>query len=96
MGIGCSLDITSTTRDRPIRIERVDVPVWLEKRPAGLLRDLAERKRMTVWSCLEEILLHPNDSVGPHTTSQLKYIGELNKKHGIDYDSHGSYRFAEQ
>jgi hypothetical protein len=50
MGIGCSLDITSTTRDRPIRIERVDVPVWLEKRPAGLLRDLAERKRMTVWS----------------------------------------------
>ena len=50
---------------------------------------------MTVGSCLEEILLHTNDGVGPHTTAQLKYIEELKKKHGIDYDSHGSYRFAE-
>jgi hypothetical protein len=79
----------------PIRIERVDVPVRLEKRLAGLLQDLAEYKRMTVESCLEEILLHTNDGVGPHTTSQLKYIEELKNKHGIDYDNHGSYRFAE-
>jgi catechol 2,3-dioxygenase-like lactoylglutathione lyase family enzyme len=79
-----------------IRIERVDVPVRLEKRLAGLLQDLAEHKRMSVGSCLEEILLHTNDGVGPHTASQLKYIDELKKKHGIDYDSHGSYRFVEE
>jgi catechol 2,3-dioxygenase-like lactoylglutathione lyase family enzyme len=79
-----------------IRIERVDVPVRLEKRLAGLLQDLAEHKRMTVGSCLEEILLHTNDGVQPHTASQLKYIAELKKKHGIDYDSHGSYRFVEE
>jgi len=71
------------------------VPVRLEKRLARLLQDLAKYKRMTVGSCLEEILLHTNDGVGPHTTAQLKYIEELKKKHGIDYDSHGSYRFAE-
>ena len=80
----------------PIKIERVDVPVRLEKRLAGLLKDLAEHKRMSVDSCLEEILLHTNDGVGPHTKSQLKYIEELKKKHGIDYDSHGSYRFVEE
>jgi catechol 2,3-dioxygenase-like lactoylglutathione lyase family enzyme len=80
----------------PIRIERVDVPVRLEKRLAGLLTDLAAHKRMSVDSCLEEMLLHTNDGVGPHTTSQLKYIEELKKKHGIDYDSHGSYRFVEE
>ena len=68
----------------------------LEKRLAGLLQDLAIHKRMTVGSCLEEILLHTNDGVGPHTGSQLKYIAELKKKHGIDYDSHGSYRFVEE
>jgi len=79
----------------PIRIERVDVPVRLEKRLAGLLKDLAEYKRMSVGSCLEEILLHTNDGVEPHTKAQLKYIEELKKKHGIDYDSHGSYRFVE-
>jgi catechol 2,3-dioxygenase-like lactoylglutathione lyase family enzyme len=80
----------------PIKIERVEVPMRLENRLAGLLTDLAAHKRMSVGSCLEEILLHTNDGVGPHTKSQLKYIEELKKKHGIDYDSHASYRFVEE
>ena len=79
-----------------IRIERMDVPVRLEKRLAGLLADLAEHKRMTVYSCLEEMLLHTNEGVGPHTAATLRHIEELKKKHGIDYDSHGSYRFVEE
>lgn len=86
----------------PIDIERVDVPVRLEKRLAALLADLAAYKRMSVSSCLEEILLHTNEPIGdtgqvpsPHTKSQLRHIQELKKKHGIDYDSHGSYRFRE-
>ena len=80
----------------PIKIERVEVPVRLEKRLAALLQDLAQHKRMSVNSCLEEMLLHTNDGVGPHTQTTLHYIQELKKKHGIDYDSHGSYRFVEE
>jgi len=80
----------------PIKIERVDVPVRLEKRLAALLQDLAKHKRMSVNSCLEEMLLHTNDGVGPHTQTTLRHIQELKKKHGIDYDSHASYRFAEK
>jgi catechol 2,3-dioxygenase-like lactoylglutathione lyase family enzyme len=80
----------------PIKIERVDVPVRLEKRLAALLLDLAEHKSMSVNSCLEEMLLHSNDGVGPHTQTTLRHIQELKKKHGIDYDSHGSYRFDEE
>jgi catechol 2,3-dioxygenase-like lactoylglutathione lyase family enzyme len=80
----------------PIKIERADVPVRLEKRLAALLQDLAEHKRMSVSSCLEEMLLHTNDGVGPHTQTTLQYISELKKKHGIDYDSHASYRFVEE
>jgi catechol 2,3-dioxygenase-like lactoylglutathione lyase family enzyme len=84
-----------------ILIERVDVPVRLEKRLAALLTDLAKHKRMSVSSALEEILLHTNEPLGdgvasPHTAGQLRVIQELKKKHGIDYDSHGSYRFKEK
>ena len=68
----------------------------LERRLAALLRDLAEHKRMSVSSCLEEILLHTNDGVGPHTNAQLRHIAELKTKHGIDYDTHASYRFQER
>jgi hypothetical protein len=79
----------------PLKIDRVDVPVRLEKRLAALLQDLAQHKRASVDSCLEEILLHTNEGVGPHTKTTLQYIQELKKKHGIDYDSHASYRFVE-
>jgi hypothetical protein len=48
----------------PIKIERVDVPLRLEKRLPALLQDLAEHKRISVSRCLEEILLHPNEGVG--------------------------------
>ena len=85
----------------PVPIERVDVPVRLEKRLAALLEDLARYKRMSVSSCLEEILLHTNEPLGdgvasPHTARQLRYIQELKAKHGIEYDSHASYRFVER
>ncbi|MGC2698358.1 MAG: VOC family protein [Candidatus Angelobacter sp.] len=80
----------------PIKIERVDVPVRLEKRLAALLQGLAKHKRMSVSSCLEEVLLHTNEGVGPHTQTTLRYIQELKKEHGIEYDSHASYRFVEE
>lgn len=79
-----------------IPIERVDVPVRLEKRLAALLQDLARQKHMTVNSCLEEMILHTNEGVGPHTKTTLRHIQELKKKHGIDYDCHASYRFVEK
>jgi hypothetical protein len=34
--------------------------------------------------------------VGPHTQSDLAFIQTLKQKHGIDYDTHGSYRFVER
>jgi catechol 2,3-dioxygenase-like lactoylglutathione lyase family enzyme len=80
----------------PIEIALVDFPVRLEQRLAALLHDLAEHKRMSVTSCLEETLLHTLEGVGPHTKSDLRYIEKLKKKHGIDYDSHASYRFVER
>jgi len=84
-----------------IKVERVDLNVRIEKRLAALLEDLAKFKRMSTGSLLEEILLHTNEPLGdgvasPHTKRQLDYIQELKKKHGIDYDSHGSYRFVEE
>ena len=85
----------------PIPVDRVEFPIRIEKRLAALLQDLAAYKRMSLTSCLEEILLHTCEPYGdgvasPHTARQLAYIQELKRKHGIDYDSHGSYRFVER
>jgi catechol 2,3-dioxygenase-like lactoylglutathione lyase family enzyme len=85
----------------PLEIERVDVPIRLEKRLAAVLHDLAQHKHMSLSSCLEETLLHTFEPLGdgvasPHTKSDLRYIQQLKKKHAMDYDSHASYRFVEK
>jgi catechol 2,3-dioxygenase-like lactoylglutathione lyase family enzyme len=79
-----------------IVIDRVEFRARIEKRLAALFQELAEYKRMTVGSCLEETLLHTLEGVGPHTKTDLRHIEQLKRKHGIDYDSHASYRFAER
>ena len=84
----------------PLKIEREDVSVRLEKRLAAALRDLAEHKRMSLTSCFEETFLHTFERLGdgvasPHTIADLNYIQKLKEKHGIDYDCHASYRFVE-
>lgn len=89
------------SREPALEIERVDVPVRLERRLAAVLEDLAARKGMSVSSCLEETLLHTFEPLGlgvasPHTRAELRYIEELKRNHGIDYDSHASYRFVER
>ena len=88
-------------RKPPVEIERVDVPIRLESRLAAVLRDLAARKGISVSSCLEETLLHTFEPLGdgvasPHTKADLRYIEELKRKHGLDYDTHSSYRFVER
>ncbi len=79
-----------------LEIERVDVPVRLEKRLAALIADLAAHKRMSLASLLEETLLHTLDGVEPHTPADLRAIEALKRQHGIDYDTHASYRFVER
>ncbi|MGI9516168.1 MAG: VOC family protein [Pirellulaceae bacterium] len=88
----------------PVRVERVNVDVRLEKRLAQLLVDLAGHKQMTVGQTLEETLLHSFEAMpdfagqgvaSPHTKRTLRHIAELKKKHRIDYDTHDTYRFTE-
>jgi uncharacterized glyoxalase superfamily protein PhnB len=84
-----------------LEIERVDVPVRLERRIAAVLADLAAHKGMSVSECLEETLLHTFEPFGggvasPHTATQLAHITSLKARYGIDYDTHASYRFVER
>ena len=62
---------------------------------------VAAYKGMTISSCLEETLLHTWEPLGdgvasPHTKADLRKIQQMKQEHGIDYDSHGSYRFVER
>lgn len=89
-------------REPKLPVERVTIEARIEKRLAALLDELAKHKGMTLGETLEETLLHtfePVDRGGvasPHTARTLAAIQELKTKHGIDYDTHASYRFVER
>ena len=96
----CKMNLKRPMKDRSARDQppkrRIDCDQPSPAvRLAALVQDLAKHKRMSVDSCFEEMLLHTNEGVGPHTPTTLAYIQELKKNHGIDYDSHASYRFVE-
>jgi uncharacterized glyoxalase superfamily protein PhnB len=85
-----------------LAIARTPFEARIEKRLAALLGDLARHKNMTLGEMLEETFLHtfekaPGGGVAsPHTEKTLAHIKELKSKHGIDYDTHASYRFVEK
>ncbi len=88
-------------REPKLKVRRVPVKVRVEKRLAGLMRDLARHKNMTVGEMLEEALLHSFEPVAedgvasPHTRRTLEHVKILKKQHRIDYDCHANYRFIE-
>jgi hypothetical protein len=88
-----------------IPIERVQLGIRVEKRLAQVLKGLAEFKGATLEQLIEEIVLHSFEPVpghegqqcaSPHSKKSLEAIVGLKKVYGMDYDVHGSYRFAEQ
>jgi uncharacterized glyoxalase superfamily protein PhnB len=89
-------------REPKLEIERVDFSARIEKRLAALLDDLARHKNMTRGEMLEETFLHTFEPVphggvaSPHTERTLAHIQQLREKHGIEYETHASYRFLER
>ena len=90
------------SREPKLAVERVKVEARIEKRLAALLGDLAAHKKVSVGEAIEEMMLHSFEEVkeggvaSPHTHHTLDVIGDLKRKHGIDYDVHANYRFVEK
>lgn len=89
----------------PVPVVRIELNTKIEKRLAAMLTDLADYKQMSVTEVLEETLLHSFEAApgqagrtvaSPHTKRQMKFIDDLKQKHGVDYDTHDSYRFIEK
>jgi len=95
MDTNFDLVIICSTTDRRSR-SSASTSLCASRNASPLLVDLAAFKHMSLSSCLEETLLHALAGVGPHNKTDLRHIEKLKQKHGIDYDSHASYRFVER
>jgi catechol 2,3-dioxygenase-like lactoylglutathione lyase family enzyme len=86
-----------------LKIERAPLDARIEKRLLSVLSDLAARTNRSLGEVLEETLLHsfeqvpghPGAVASPHSPKTFGLIDELKLEHGLDYETHASYRFTE-
>jgi uncharacterized glyoxalase superfamily protein PhnB len=79
-----------------LAIQRVEVPVRLERRLAAVLEDLAARKGLAIGELLEDLLLHAFEGATTLSRADLAHLDTLKQKHGLDYDTHAPARFVEK
>jgi uncharacterized glyoxalase superfamily protein PhnB len=93
-----------STPAKDLKIKRTAVEVRMEERLAAVLLGLAKETNRSVSEVLEEVLLHSFEPVpgqvgeavaSPHAKATFHLIEGLKAKHGLDYDTHASYRFTE-
>lgn len=93
-----------STPAKDLKIKRTPVEVRMEERLAAVLLGLAKETNRSVSEVLEEVLLHSFEPVpgqigqavaSPHAKATFHLIEGLKAKHGLDYDTHASYRFTE-
>ena len=87
--------VTMTTEE-PVRIERVQTGVRLEKRLLKVLKALADYHDLSLGDLLEGIVLHAFEGKPPFGDESLAKIGELKRVFGLTLDASHSHRLIEQ
>jgi hypothetical protein len=84
------------TTAEPVRIERVQTGVRLEKRLLKVLKALADYHDLSLGDLLEGIVLHAFEGKAPFGEESLAKIGELKRVFGLTLDASHSHRLVEQ
>jgi hypothetical protein len=82
--------------DEPIRVERVQTGVRMEKRLLKVLKGLAEYLNMSLGDLLEGITLHAFEGRAPFEAPTRKKIEQLKAVYGMDYGSEMSHRMLDE
>jgi hypothetical protein len=80
---------------QPIKVDRVQTGVRIEKRMLKVLKALAEYLDMTLGDLLEGIVLASFEGSSPFVPSTLQKIEQLKEVYGMDYGVEASHRMIE-
>jgi hypothetical protein len=79
----------------PIRVERIQTGMRMEKRILKVLKALAEYLDMTLGDLIEGIVLHAFEGKPPFNDPLLKKIEEIKKVYELDLTSGHSHKLTE-
>ena len=81
---------------KPLKVERIQTGVRMEKRMLKVLKALAEVHDLSLGDLLEGIVLHAFDGILPFNTEGIAQIQKLKEIYGMDYDSSASHHMIDQ
>jgi hypothetical protein len=80
----------------PIKVERVQTGVRLEKRMLKVLKAIAEQKDMSLGDLLEGIVLHAFEGKAPFSPQTLKDIEQFRSLYGLTLHAQDSHQLRER
>ncbi len=80
---------------QPIKVDRVQTGVRIEKRMLKVLKALAEYLDMTLGDLLEGIVLASFEGNSPFVPSTIRKIEQLKEVYGMNYGVEASHRMVE-
>ncbi len=83
-------------RTQPIRVERVQTGVRIEKRMLKVLKGLAEYLDMTLGDLIEGIVLASFEGKSPFVERTLSKIEQLKGIYGMDFGAEARHRMIEE
>jgi hypothetical protein len=91
-----------TASQGPLKVERVQLGVRMEKSMVKVLKGLAEFNGVTLGELLEKVVLHSFEpmkgqegewSASPHSKAALKAVADLARIYGMHHETHANRRF---
>lgn len=79
----------------PVKVERIQTGVRMEKRIVKVLKGLAEFHDITLGDLLEGIVLHAFEGKAPFSRPTLAVVADLKKIYGLDLGASASHRLRE-
>jgi hypothetical protein len=80
----------------PIRVQRVQTGVRIEKRMLKVLKGLAEYLDMSLGDLIEGITLAAFEGRSPFVATTLAKIEQLKEVYGMDYGAEASHRMLDE
>lgn len=87
--------MTAANEQPPVKIERVQTGVRIERRVLKILKAIAENYDMTLGHLIEAIVLHVLEGKLPFTPEALEKIDLIRSFYGLELDAEVSHRLTE-
>jgi transcriptional regulator of met regulon len=84
------------TAKKPLKIERIQTGVRMERRLIKVLKALAEYKDMSLGDLLEGVVLHAFEGKPPFGAETLRKISDLKRVYDLDFGAEASHRLEEK